>query len=187
MRVLLSGVSCVGKTTIGLKLAGLLGCPFFDLDREIEEFLGVSIERLQSRFLTMHSFRDEAAEVLARLLAAPEGQNCVVALPPSGLMGGYWRVVKKQSGTIIVLTDTPENILQRITFYDIDSHLVQKWLTPQEKVLHLREIRKDITYFRKSYEKADLHVDISGCDTDRAAAKLYTALRGSCGECTCEV
>jgi shikimate kinase len=32
MRIFLTGVSCVGKTTIGAKLAGLLGIAFFDLD-----------------------------------------------------------------------------------------------------------------------------------------------------------
>jgi shikimate kinase len=31
MRIFLAGVSCVGKTTVGIKLAELLGCPFFDL------------------------------------------------------------------------------------------------------------------------------------------------------------
>jgi shikimate kinase len=38
MRIFLAGVSCVGKTTIGAQLAGLLECGFFDLDIEIERF-----------------------------------------------------------------------------------------------------------------------------------------------------
>jgi len=40
MRCLLVGVSCVGKTTIGRLLARRLGCPFFDLDEEIERHFG---------------------------------------------------------------------------------------------------------------------------------------------------
>jgi adenylylsulfate kinase-like enzyme len=36
MRIFLAGVSCVGKTTVGSRLADLLCCPFFDLDLEIE-------------------------------------------------------------------------------------------------------------------------------------------------------
>jgi shikimate kinase len=39
MRVFLAGVSCVGKTTVGTKLAALRCCPFFDLDVEVEIFL----------------------------------------------------------------------------------------------------------------------------------------------------
>jgi len=34
MRVVLVGVGCVGKTTIGQVLASRLDCPFFDLDEE---------------------------------------------------------------------------------------------------------------------------------------------------------
>lgn len=40
MRVFITGVGCVGKTTVGQKLATLLGCPFFDLDAEIESYFG---------------------------------------------------------------------------------------------------------------------------------------------------
>jgi shikimate kinase len=69
-------------------LAKLLDLGFFDLDYEIEEFFGTSIERLQEEFLTIHSYRDKAAEALVRLLARPESQASVIALPPSGLMGG---------------------------------------------------------------------------------------------------
>jgi shikimate kinase len=46
MRIFLAGVSCVGKTTIGAKLADRLGCRFFDLDAEIEGFFGTPIEHL---------------------------------------------------------------------------------------------------------------------------------------------
>lgn len=44
MRVFLTGVSCVGKTTVGRSLAELMGLSFFDLDTEIEQFFGMSIE-----------------------------------------------------------------------------------------------------------------------------------------------
>lgn len=49
MRIFLTGVSCVGKTTVGTKLAALLVCPFFDLDNEIESFFTTPIEHLQDK------------------------------------------------------------------------------------------------------------------------------------------
>jgi shikimate kinase len=88
MRIFLTGVSCVGKTAIGEKLAVLLNSNFFDLDDEVESFFNMSIERLQNKFITIHSFRDEAAKALVHLLNQPERQDSVIALPPSGLMGG---------------------------------------------------------------------------------------------------
>jgi shikimate kinase len=92
MRIFLAGVGCVGKTTVGAKLAHLLGYPFFDLDVEIERFFGISIERLQNSYLTSNSFRIAASEALKHLLSRDDSRHCVIALPPSGLMGGYGRL-----------------------------------------------------------------------------------------------
>jgi len=150
MRVFITGVSCVGKTSIGAILASRLGCRFYDLDVETERFFKTSIERLRNKFLTVESFRNEAIRVLMSILGNPESRNCVIALPPSGLMGRYFRALKKAGGTIAVLTDKPENILNRITFYDIDSHPIEKQLTQREKLLYLREIKKYITYLSKN-------------------------------------
>ena len=176
MRFFITGVGCVGKTTIGKKMGELLGVRFFDLDSEIESFFETSIERLQNKFLTIHSFRNEAAKALVHLLNRPESRDCVIVLPPSGLMGGYLRAIKKANGITAVVTDKPENILARITFYDIESRPIEKKLTPKEKKLYLREIKKDITYFRTSYQRANLQVDISGLDPDQAARKVKKAV-----------
>jgi len=172
MRILLTGVGCVGKTTIGRMLAELLEVPFFDLDHEIETFFGISIERLQDRFLTTHSYRNEASKALVHLLTRPESQHSVIALPPSGLMGGYLRAIKKATGIAVVLRDKPESILERITFYDVDSKQIEKDLTAEERILHLKEIKKDISYFRTSYERAHLYVDIRDLDAEQAARRI---------------
>ncbi len=180
VRVFLTGVSCVGKTTIGRRLSELLGVGFFDLDEEVERFFGTSIERLQNRFITMHSFREEAGKALMDLLSRPESRESVIALPPSGLMGRYLRLLKKSPGISVVLHDVPERILERIVFYDVDSRPIEKRLTPTEKRLYLREIKKDITYFRGSYGRANLQVDISGLDVDRAASRVKLTVEASC-------
>jgi shikimate kinase len=177
MKVFLTGVACVGKTTVGAKLADLWKCDFFDLDEEIERFFGTSIERLQSRFLTWYSFTVEAAKALSSLLETSHSRHAVIALPPSGLMGGYWRAVKRSTWKTVVLTDEPEAILRRITFYDIDSNLIPKQLTDKEKRLYLREIKKDVTYFRKSYKRADCRISIAGLDADEAARKVSQTLK----------
>jgi shikimate kinase len=176
MRIFLTGVGCVGKTTIGKIMGALLGVRFFDLDDEIESFFETSIERLQNRFLTIQSYRNEAAKALVHLLNRPETRNCVIALPPSGLMGAYLRAIKKTYGITVVVTDRPENILERIRFFDIDSRPIEKKLTPKEKKFYLREYKLDIAYFRPSYQRANLQVDISGLDPDQAARKVKKAV-----------
>lgn len=172
MRIFLTGVGCVGKTTVGRKLAELRGVAFFDLDEEVEAFFGTSIERLQNSFLTIHSFRDKAAEALMHLLSQPGSQESVIALPPSGLMGGYLRVIKKASGITVALSDEPENILRRVTFFDRDSNPIKKDLTAEEKRYYLKEIKKDITYFGKTYKRADLRVDITDLNAADAARRV---------------
>jgi shikimate kinase len=54
MNIGLVGVSCVGKTTMGKRLAERLGYAFFDLDTEIEDTFGTSIERLKAELFTFH-------------------------------------------------------------------------------------------------------------------------------------
>lgn len=177
MRIFLTGVGCVGKTTIGKKIAELMGSHFFDLDEEIENYFETSIERLQNKFLTIHSFRNEAAKALMHVLSQPKSKNSVIALPPSGLMSGYWCVVKKTRGIKIALTDEPENILGKITFYDIDSKPVEKKLSDEQKRLYLREIKKDITYFGKTFVRADSQVTISDLSVIDAATKIINVAK----------
>jgi shikimate kinase len=176
MRLFLTGVSCVGKTTVGAKLAALLGCPFFDLDQEIERFFAMPIEPLQEQFLTMYAFRQAAAKALTSLLHRDESRDAVIALSPSGLMAPYWRVVKRAGGRIVVLRDDAKQILNRITFYDRNSIRIEKQLTEKEKALYLKEIQKDITYFNRTYKRADLSVDLSGLGPEQAAIKAKEML-----------
>src|SRR5215469_9710699 len=176
VRIFLTGVSCVGKTTIGEQLAGLLEYRFFDLDVETERFFETSIGRLRNRHLTSHDFRIVASQALKHVLSREDSCNCVIALPPSGLLGAYWKVVNKtRDAIIIVLRDTAENILDRIKFYDIDSRPVPMHLTDREKGLYLCEIKQDIAYFSRSFRRADLSVDIAGRSLDEAC-KVRDAL-----------
>jgi shikimate kinase len=176
MSIFLTGVSCVGKTTVGAKLATLLSRPFFDLDHEIESFFSMPIERLQGKCLTMYAFRQEAAKALTHLLKREESGEAVIALPPSGLMDNYWRVVKRAKGTIVVLTDDAANILKRITFYDKDSNPIAKHVTEKEKPLYLKEIEKAITYFNRTYKRADIAVHLAGLGPEQAAKKVKEML-----------
>lgn len=44
MKILLFGVSNVGKTTIGKLLAEKLNFSFYDLDEEIKKYYGITLE-----------------------------------------------------------------------------------------------------------------------------------------------
>jgi shikimate kinase len=176
MKVLLTGVACVGKSTIGAELASLLGVPFFDLDTQVEAFYGDSIPRLQARWLTMNNYRRKACRVLCDVLSRTDATECVIALPASGLRPPYWNVVKDSGSTVVVVRDDPANILERIVFYDDESRPIQKELTPVERELYLDDIKKDMRYFARSYSKADVIVPINGLGPVEAAQQIKVAL-----------
>lgn len=184
MRLFVTGVACVGKTTIGRRAADLMCLTFFDLDHEVETFFNATIERLRARFLTPYSYRNEAAKALLHVMARPESLHSVIALPPSGLMGGYLRAVKRSAGLVVALWDEPENILDRITFYDIDSRKVERRLSADQKRLHLREIKKDMTYFGKTYARAHLRIDIAGLDVETAARTVKESVEAYAAKTT---
>lgn len=175
MRILLTGTSCVGKTTVGGILAPRLGYPFFDLDAEIEKHFDTSIERLQARFLSGYSYREACSSVLKKIVE--DNGDCLVALPPSGLRDAYLRIIRKIDCVIVAIEDRAENILQRITFYDIDSKRIERHLTAEEKRVYLKEIKKDIKYFKKSHQRAHLHVDIAGLDAAASARRIEELLK----------
>jgi len=85
---------------------------------------------------------------------------------------GVSKSLTHSAGFVVALWDEPENILGRITFYDIDSRPIERRLTAGEKRLYLREIKKDMTYFGKTYARAHLRIDIAGLDVDAAARRV---------------
>ena len=80
-------------------------------------------------------------------------------------------------GVVVAITDTPENILKRITFYDIDSKLIQKELSVKETAYHLKEIKKDMTYFGKTYKRAHVMVDIAGLSIENSVLMIQDAVQ----------
>src|SRR5262245_18754072 len=172
MRIFLAGVSCVGKTAIGARLAELRRIRFFDLDVETERLYGMSIGRQRNKHLTPHDFRLAVSQALQHVLSREDSCHCVIALPPSGLLGALWKVVSKTRDAT-----TAENILRRITFYDVESRPLQKKLTDHEKALYLREIKRDIACYNRSFRRANVTVDISSCALEQASCKVWEELK----------
>jgi shikimate kinase len=162
MIIYLTGMSCVGKTTIGRMLATKLRYSFFDVDEEVEKYYQKPIERIQDECYTMNGFREKASVVLDNILS--NADNTVISGTPSGLKFSFLQVYKKHKKKKAIVSihikDTPENILNRLTFYDKDSKPFEEYLDEPKKKSYLKEIIKDYNYFKDSYERADLQIDI---------------------------
>ena len=147
MKIIFIGVSCVGKSTIGKMLAEKAGYKFFDFDLEIEKYFNSFISLLKREFLTEYDFRKKASIVLARILEENE-DNFIIAMPPSGLMDYYWRIIKKDESLVtIALKDKVRNIFKRMRFYDDFSQLIDIKIKKENERAYLRAISLDIEYF----------------------------------------
>lgn len=116
MKIIIVGVSCVGKSTVGKILADKVGYKFFDFDFMIEKHFNSHITFLKEQYPFERTFREKASVVLSEILKG-NNDNFIIAMPPSGLMGNYWKIIKKDESLItIVLKDRAKNILNRIKF-----------------------------------------------------------------------
>ena len=118
----------------------------------------------------------ECAVVLEHIATAHS--DCVIALPPSGLRDAFLRIVRRVPGVTVAIHDTPEHILERITFYDIDSRRIDKHLTDEERILQLKEIKGGHLLLQAAESAGgwDLHVTIAGLDPETSAAAIDARL-----------
>ena len=178
--IYLVGIGCVGKSTIGKLLADRLGFSFYDFDDEIEKYFGKPKEYIMDDYMFPYDFREYTRIVLHDLLNKKE--NAIIAGAPSGLRDIYLREYKKskkESGNIFIsihLSDKPENILERITFYDKESKLMDVKLSEKEKRLYFIDIKKDIAFFKKFNRRADHEFDVDGLTLDEIPEKLIYLL-----------
>jgi len=149
-------------------LSQKLGYSFFDLDKEVEAYYQKSIERIQDEFITMDEFRDKASVVLDYILS--KNIDSVISGTPAGLKFSYLQIYKKHVKKRVIISihikDKPENIVNRLTFYDKDSKPIQIIMDESKKKKYLREIIKDYNYFKDSYNRADIQLDINGIYLD---------------------
>ena len=170
IKIYLVGISCVGKSSIGKLLAEELGFSFYDFDTEIEKYFGKPIEYIQEKHIFQYDFREETRIVLKKLFGKKE--NSVIASLPSGLRDVYLaecrKFGKKRESTFIsiYISDKPENILERLTFYDKESRLLAVKLSEEEKRHYLKEIKKDGTFFKKFNNRADFEFNVEGLRLD---------------------
>lgn len=101
MKIIIVGVSCVGKSTVGKILADEIGYKFFDFDFEVVKYFNSHITFLKREYPFERTYREKVSVVLSKILKE-NNDNFVLAMPPSGLMDNYWRIIKKDDSLITI-------------------------------------------------------------------------------------
>lgn len=176
MKIIIVGVPCVGKSTVGKILADRVGYRFFDFDFEVERHFDSHITFIKKKYPIERTYRQKASVVLSEILDS-QPDDFVIAMPPSGLMDHYWKIIKQDDSLVTVaLWDKPGNILKRVIFYDDYSKPMASVITEKNEQYYLEDIRLDIEYFGRSHKKAKIQIAIDGRSAQQVADELRELL-----------
>lgn len=108
--VVLVGLSCTGKSTVGRLLAERLGWPFVDTDAELERRAGKSVARIFAEDGEA-AFRQLEREVVATVCA---GRQQVIATGGGAVVDPQNRALLREGNWVVWLDAPPETILARL-------------------------------------------------------------------------
>lgn len=112
--MVLVGMMGAGKTSVGRRLAGILGVPFRDADVEIETAAGCTINEIFERY-GEPAFRSGERRVIARLLSDPPH---VLAAGGGAFVDEETRQRIKESAVSIWLRAPLDLLIQRVVRKD---------------------------------------------------------------------
>jgi shikimate kinase len=159
--IYLVGFMGAGKTSVGQRLAKLLGWRFVDLDNVIEELEGRPVRDI---------FRDSGEPYFRQierreLTSASTWKEVVIALGGGTFCDDHNREVVQKSGVSVWL-DAPFDIL----FLRCAGKEDRPLFTTREKMLALLELRRPL------YAKADLRIDAGNRPIDSIARDILGSL-----------
>ena len=153
MVVLIFGVTNVGKTVTGEKLAKLLGYPFYDLDDEIRKTFRMTLEE----FIKKNPWPNERFIIKGKVLKNTienNGENMVIAVSPIYYARNFNYLLKRDNVIAVELQDTKENIFDRLVFSDENDRIYKDDEYKEAHREHyLKEIREDIQYAKRTFRQ----------------------------------
>ena len=144
--VVLVGMMGVGKSTVGRKLAALLGLGFRDAADEIEEAAQMSVTEIFERFGEDY-FRDGERRVIARLM---EGGPKVIATGGGAFVQDETRKLILERGIAVWLDSDVDTLVERVGRKDTRPLL--RGGDPHEIVARLKAEREPF------YAEAPIHI-----------------------------
>lgn len=155
MIILIFGISNVGKTVTGEKLAEKLGYTFIDLDAEVKKRLRTTIDE----FISDHPYHADRCKIrgqILRDLINEHKDNTVIAVTPMFYARYFSKLLDLEEVMAVELRDTEENIFDRLIFADAQDKIYNDdAYKMKHKAHYINEIHEDIVAARKSFKKVE--------------------------------
>lgn len=169
MKIVLIGYRCTGKTSVGKRLAELLGTPFYDTDELIQAKVGKTIREMVDAE-GWDAFRQRERAIITQL---PSSADAVIAAGGGAIMDAENRKVLKQNGLCVWLMADVRTITQRMR-NDKTSDTQRPSLSGadlEQETATILKARKPIYQ-----EMADCTLDTMGKGIDAIADEILSAL-----------
>ncbi|MBQ3414783.1 MAG: AAA family ATPase [Clostridia bacterium] len=171
MKILLFGISNVGKSTIGKQLSRKLEYDFDDLDEEIKRQYG-KIDNFQLEYPFDYERHRKRGEILKEIIDKYD-DNVVIAVSVINYSRIINDIIKNKEILAIEIQDKPENILKRLVYADEEDKIFQINISNiEQQKYYLKDIKKDITYYKKIYSKIENKFYIDGKLPEEATEDL---------------
>ena len=162
--IVLVGLMGAGKTTVGRRLAAVLGLPFLDADEEIERAAGLPVAEIFARH-GEPDFRRGERKVIERLLHGPVH---VLATGGGAFMDAETRQMLREHATSVWLRADLDVLMRRVEKRENRPLLRQG--NPREIMARLMAERYPV------YAEADMTVDSSNGPHGAAVLHVLQAL-----------
>ena len=151
MKILLFGISNVGKTTIGTMLAKQLGYSYYDLDEEIKKEFQMTLEE----FVHTENLRwrdQKRGQIIRKILAHEE--NMVFVISPISYTDNFGKRIIEDDILPIELVDTPANIFDRLVFSNTDDTIYKDDdYKNQHRYYYMADIQADLEWYGRVYSQ----------------------------------
>lgn len=177
MKILLFGVTNVGKSTIGKMLSKELNYDYDDLDDEIKRQYK-KIDKFKKEYPYDYPRHQKRAKILLDIINKYDN-NVVIAVSPIFFKEFISPILEMPNVLAIELQDRPEYILERLQYLDEEDNVYPIIIrTKAERQYYLREIKADIKYYQKVYCKIENKFDINGESAEEATKRLTKYVQG---------
>lgn len=186
MVIMLFGISNVGKSVTGEKLAEKLNYSFLDLDEEIKKRFQTTLEKFMQDYPVSHERSKVKGKILKDLLKE-NNDNIVIAVSPIWYARNFNSLLDLEHVIAIELQDSEEHIFERMVFSDKNDNIYKDEAYKKEhKDYYIHDTHEDIVYTRRIFKKIENKYFINNRSVDQVVGELMALIQNmsvnKCGQ-----